>query len=127
MSDRWNELDKRRNEVLTDVEQIQVDYRITAILFGSENLLHLSKQGHIGSRMWENVEQNYYPMLQLDVMQKALRSRPGPLSRDLVQELERATNRPPSRVPKVFKTMAGQGLNGTICTLRVICRRTTSK
>lgn len=104
-----------------------MDYRITAILFGSENLLHLSKQGHIGSRMWENVEQNYYPMLQLDVMQKALRSRPGTLSRDLVQELERATNRPPSRVPKVFKTMAGQGLNGTICILRVICRRTTSK
>lgn len=103
MSDRWNELDKRRNEVLTDVEQIQVDYRITAILFGSENLLHLSKQGHIGSRMWENVEQNYYPMLQLDVMQKALRSRPGPLSRDLVQELERATNRHPLGFRKYLK------------------------
>ena len=90
MSDRWNGLYERPSEELNDVEQFQVNYPVAVILFGTETLFHLNEQGHIDSRIWQNVEQNFYPMLQLTFLQNALKNRSGPLSRDLHKAVSRS-------------------------------------
>ena len=89
MSQRWNELYARPIEELTEAELYQREAPIAEVLFGIENLLNLRQRGHLDARMWENVEQNFYPLMELDFLREGLEKRTGPLSQDLKREIER--------------------------------------
>jgi len=89
MSARWNELYARPREELSEVELYQREAPIAEVLFGMESMLNLKQRGHMDSRMWENVENNFYPLLELEFLQEALSKRTGPLSQDLRREIKR--------------------------------------
>ncbi|MGR8950543.1 MAG: hypothetical protein ACU84Q_21065 [Gammaproteobacteria bacterium] len=90
LGDRWNELNARSSDELNEVEQFQLEAPVAAFLFGSEALLHLKQQGHIDPRIMENVEKNFFPLLKTEFIYSALQKRPGPLSRDLLVEVDKA-------------------------------------
>lgn len=89
MGDRWTELRSRPLDELSDVEQFQLNAPVAALLFGSEALLNLKQRGHIDPKIMENVEKNYFPMLKTEFIYSALQNRPGPLSQDLLKEVDK--------------------------------------
>ena len=93
MSDRWNSLNARPQEELSEAELYQLEAPIAEILFGMENLLHLRQRGHLDQKMWENVEKNFYPMLRMEMFYSTLKGRPGPLSQDLLSEIDSVLKR----------------------------------
>jgi hypothetical protein len=90
MGERWNELRARSADELDEVERFQLDAPVAAILFGSESFLNLKQRGHIDPKIMENIEKNYYPMLRTDFIYSALQARPGPLSKALLEEVDRS-------------------------------------
>jgi hypothetical protein len=90
MGDRWTELTARAETELNEVERFQIAAPVAAVLFGSEALLNLKQRGHIDPRIMENVEKNFYPLLKTEFIYSVLKDRPGPLSRDLLKEVDKA-------------------------------------
>jgi hypothetical protein len=81
-----------------------VDARIAsldaAVLFGFENMLRIKEEGMVDPDVWENVIANTIGYLQSPRVLAMLQRRPGPLSRRLLEEIQRRpAPEPPGPLP----------------------------
>ena len=70
-------------EELSPAEQTQLISQDQAMLFGFENMLRLHEEGLLDSEVYRNLIDNSASYLASPRIQKALASRPGPLSQRL--------------------------------------------
>jgi hypothetical protein len=80
-----------RGESLTPEEQTRSNALATIFIYGHEILLHLLNQGQVDNRLWENVISNNMVSLKSDMMLPVLRERTGPISLELLELVESAT------------------------------------
>ena len=80
-----------KGESLTPEEQTRSNALATIFIYGHEILLHLLNQGQVDNRLWENVISNNMVSLKSDMMLPVLRERTGPISLELLELVESAT------------------------------------
>jgi len=76
-------------ESLSPVEEVRASAADQALIYGFENMLRLQEEGLIDQDVWENVLQNSMTALGSEFFRSFLATRPGPLSKRLLAEIEK--------------------------------------